>query len=348
MTTSPLLAYPLPVPPAAPALLEVRGLSVAFAGHAAVHDLDFSITRGETLALVGESGCGKSATALALMRLLPVEACMQAAHIRFDGQDLTRLSERDMRELRGKRISMIFQEPMSSLNPLLSIGDQISEVLRRHEAMSRRQARNRVVELLDLVRVPNAQERYDTYPHQLSGGMRQRVMIAMAVACGPELLIADEPTTALDVTIQAQVLELLDSLRRQLSMAVLLITHDLGVVAHWANRVAVMYAGRLVEQSDADTLFADPRHPYARGLLDATVKLDSGQHYLNSRLREIPGSIESARSARGCAFAPRCAHAIDTCLHAVPALVQLSASHYAACPVVTPNAQGGGHALAFG
>ena len=301
-------------------LLDVRNLSVAFPGHLAVRDISFRINHGETLALVGESGCGKSATAFALMRLLPRGTAI-AGQVKFGDVDLFKADARSLRTVRGKRIGLILQEPMTSLNPVLTIGQQIAEGLVRHERLSWARARSRAVELLDLVRIPDAASRYDDYPHNMSGGMRQRVMIAMAVSCSPQLVIADEPTTALDVTLQSEVLELLDSLRRQLHMALLLITHDLGVVAQWADRVAVMYAGRIVEQAAADALFERPTHPYSQGLVRATLRLDSASHYNNARLREIPGSIASAAGEQGCAFAPRCAKATKDCRRTPPALV---------------------------
>jgi len=314
-------------------LLAVEGLSVHFPGHAAVRAASFAIAPGETLALVGESGCGKSVTAFSVMRLLPANARVAAGRILFDGRDLLAVSPAGMRDIRGKQISLIQQEPMTSLNPVLSIGVQIVEVLRRHERLSRRAARTRAVELLDLVRIPDAHRRIDDHPHNLSGGMRQRVMIAMAVACGPKLLIADEPTTALDVTTQAQVLDLLDDLRHRLGMAVLLITHDLGVVAQWADRIAVMYAGRIVEQADIRPFFAAPLHPYSRGLLGARVDVDSDEHYLSDRLTEIPGSVGSAAGEAGCPFAPRCPLVVADCRRALPPLVTHGA-RAVACPRV--------------
>ncbi|PKU22159.1 ABC transporter ATP-binding protein [Telmatospirillum siberiense] len=315
------------------AIMEATNLTVAFPGTVAVQGVTLSIQAGETLALVGESGSGKSATALALMRLLPASARILSGRVRFEGTDLMGQPAAALRRLRGKRISMIFQEPMTSLNPVMSIGGQIAEVLRQHESLSRKQARDRAVDLLALVRIPDPARRYDEFPHNLSGGMRQRVMIAMAVACNPRLLIADEPTTALDVTIQAQILELLDGLRRQLSMAVLLITHDLGVVAQWADRVAVMYAGRIVEQTTAARLFqgGGPAHPYTRGLLVSTIALDAGKHYRHARLHEIPGTIADAAGAPGCAFAPRCPGAHSDCLHRPPPLEEVGPGHLAAC-----------------
>ncbi|ASN86777.1 ABC transporter ATP-binding protein [Pectobacterium versatile] len=273
-------------------LLDIQDLHVDFPGHQAVRGLNLTINAGETLALVGESGCGKSATALSLMRLV-AEPGKISGRILFDGQDLLTLPDRQMRQLRGNALSMIFQEPMTSLNPVLSIGQQISETLRLHEVLTPAQARTRAIELLDLVKIPEPARRVDDYPHNLSGGQRQRVMIAMAVACRPRLLIADEPTTALDVTIQAQILALLDNLRREFSMSLLLITHDLGLVAQWADRVAVMYAGQKVEEAQAADLFQSsthrfsPKHSYTRGLLATSLHMDQDRHYRTHRLAEI-------------------------------------------------------------
>ncbi|WP_225087130.1 ABC transporter ATP-binding protein [Pectobacterium colocasium] len=273
-------------------LVDIQDLHVNFPGHQAVRGLNLTINAGETLALVGESGCGKSATALSLMRLV-AEPGTISGRILFDGQDLLTLPDRQMRQLRGNALSMIFQEPMTSLNPVLSIGQQISETLRLHEALTPAQARTRAIELLDLVKIPEPARRVDDYPHNLSGGQRQRVMIAMAVACRPRLLIADEPTTALDVTIQAQILALLDNLRREFSMSLLLITHDLGLVAQWADRVAVMYAGQKVEEAQAADLFQSsthhfsPKHSYTRGLLATSLHMDQDRHYRTHRLAEI-------------------------------------------------------------
>ncbi len=314
-------------------LLAVEGLTVAFPGNIAVREASFAIAPGETLALVGESGCGKSVTAFSVMRLLAPNARVTAGRILFDGIDLLAMTPAAMREIRGKQISLIQQEPMTSLNPVLSIGAQIAEVIRRHERVTRKAARARVVELLELVRIPDAARRIDDYPHNLSGGMRQRVMIAMAVACGPKLLIADEPTTALDVTTQSQVLDLLDDLRRRLGMAVLLITHDLGVVAQWADRICVMYAGRIVEQAAIGAFFTRPMHPYSRGLLGARVDVGADEHYSLNRLSEIPGSVGSAAGEAGCAFAPRCPLVVPGCRLAVPPLIA-QGERAVACPVV--------------
>ncbi|MER9046192.1 ABC transporter ATP-binding protein [Mesorhizobium sp. M0923] len=313
-------------------LLRVDNLTVRFPTTEPVSRLSFEVGEGETLAIVGESGSGKSLTALALMQLLPRSAKIPNGRIEFAGRDLLGLDQKAMRNLRGREIAMIFQEPMTSLNPVLTIGRQITEVLTLHEGIRGKAARARAIELLSLVRIPDPQRRIDDYPHQLSGGMRQRVMIAIAVACRPRLLIADEPTTALDVTIQAQVLDLLDTLRRELSMAVVLITHDLGVVAQWADKVVVMYAGRKVEQALPGALFRTPLHPYTRGLLAASPRLKTNLHYRDARLTEIPGSIVSAAGERGCPFRPRCAVARDSCAHCVPDLVEVSEDRLVACP----------------
>jgi peptide/nickel transport system ATP-binding protein len=269
-------------------LLELNKLAVSFGGRPAVHPIDLSIKHGEMLALVGESGSGKSTIALAAMGLLPTQAQVEGS-IRFEGQALLTLREREWSALRGNRIGMIFQEPMTSLNPLQPIGRQVAEALTLHRPMSFSEARKQALELLDLVHLPEPALRFDHYPHQLSGGQRQRVMIAIAVACRPSLLIADEPTTALDVTIQAQILELIDQLRRELSMAVLLITHDLGVVARWADRVIVMKDGTKVEEADSATLFAHPSQPYTRALLGASLHFGAGLHYRDARLTETIG-----------------------------------------------------------
>ncbi|WP_431283153.1 ABC transporter ATP-binding protein [Humitalea sp. 24SJ18S-53] len=314
-------------------LLDVQNLAIGFPHAVAVHGISFHVDPGETLALVGESGCGKSITAFGIMRLLPPAARILGGRVMFGGTDLLTASPRQLRDIRGKRISLILQEPMTSLNPVLTVGAQIAEVLRRHEDISRAGARARTLELLDLVGIPEPHRRAGDFPHSFSGGMRQRVMIAMAVACQPQLIIADEPTTALDVTIQAQVLDLLDGLRRQFGMAVLLITHDLGVVAQWADRVTVMYAGRIAEQAPVRPFFAAPRHPYARGLLGASVGEAEGAHYTTRRLDEIPGSIASAAGEPGCPFAPRCPDVIPACRQAAPPLVSLAPGHQVACIV---------------
>ena len=321
-------------------LLRVDRLSVRFPTSEPVKQLGFTVNEGETVAIVGESGSGKSLTALAVMRLLPSNA-RPSGSVTFGGRELHALPDKEMRSVRGRDIAMIFQEPMTSLNPVLTIGAQIVEVLQVHEKLSRKAAWARAVELLDLVRIPDAPRRAKDYPHQLSGGMRQRVMIAIAVACRPKLLIADEPTTALDVTIQAQVLDLLDTLRRELGMAVLLITHDLGVVSQWADKVVVMYAGRKVEEALPDELFATPLHPYTQGLLNASPRLKAGYHYRDGRLIEIPGSITSAAGEAGCPFRPRCPNVRPSCAQVVPALLAITDDRLVACPFVPPAIAGG-------
>jgi oligopeptide/dipeptide ABC transporter ATP-binding protein len=292
------------------ALLDVAGLSVAMGDALVLDDVSFAISPGETLGLVGESGCGKSVTALSIMRLLPdPPARVVGGRIAFGGVDLLGLGDAALRAIRGDRIAMIFQEPMTSLNPVFTIGDQIGESLIVHRGASRAAARAEATRLLDLVGIPAAASRIDRYPHELSGGQRQRAMIAIALACKPALLIADEPTTALDVTVQAQILDLIARLRRELGMAVLLITHDLGVVAEFCDRVAVMYAGRIVEEADADTVCAAPRHPYTAGLLASVPDLSrSGR-----ATAAIPGSPPRPGFDESCAFAPRCAHAQAAC-----------------------------------
>jgi len=314
-------------------LLSVDNLTIAVPGATPVRALGFEVSTGETLALVGESGSGKSLSALALMGLLPGAARIQSGQALFEGTDLLALPPRAMRTVRGAKIGMIFQEPMTSLNPVMTIGRQIGEVLRHHRGYSRKAARARAIELLDLVRIPDARRRVDDYPHNLSGGMRQRVMIAIAVACEPRLLIADEPTTALDVTIQAQILDLLDRLRRELSMAVILISHDLGVVAQWADRVSVMYAGRRVEEGSPEDVFATPLHPYTRGLIGASPRITETHRDHRGMLPEIPGSIASASGQTGCAFAPRCALASDACREAMPPFILTAGKRGVACPV---------------
>lgn len=305
-------------PPRPFPVLEVLDLQVSFPANIAVKGITFAIEEGKTMALVGESGCGKSLTAFSILRLLPPTATISGGQVVFDGLDLATISPRRLRQIRGKGISMILQEPMTSLNPVLTIGAQVGEIIRRHDGLSRTRTRQRVLELLDLVGIPEPQKRIHQFPHNFSGGMRQRVMIAMAVACNPRLLIADEPTTALDVTIQAQVMDLLNRLRKQLSMAMLLITHDLGAVAQWADGVAVMYAGRIVEQASVEDFFRAPQHPYSQGLLNSSVEGDA--HYSHQRLKEIPGSIASAAGETGCTFAPRCQKVTATCRIAPPEL----------------------------
>ena len=291
-------------------LLEVKSLQTHFRTpdgvNRAVDGVSFSVAEGETLAIVGESGCGKSVTAMSILRLIPEPPGKMAGEVIFDGQDLLKLDEARMREIRGNAISMIFQEPMTSLNPVLTIGRQLRETLLLHQAISKSQAESRSIEMLELVGIPEATRRMREYPHQLSGGMRQRVMIAMALACNPRLLIADEPTTALDVTIQAQILDLMSDLKRRIGAAIMLITHDLGVVAEVAERVMVMYAGRKVEEALVGDLFENPQHPYTIGLLGAVPTIEVKIDEENTRLQEIPGLVPSLKQKiQGCVFSDR-------------------------------------------
>jgi oligopeptide/dipeptide ABC transporter ATP-binding protein len=323
-------------------LLEVRDLRTWFHTEdgvvRAVDGVSFRIDEGETLALVGESGSGKSVTSLSLLRLVPdPPGRIEGGSIRFKGQELLELPAASMRAVRGRQISMIFQEPMTSLNPVYPCGEQIAEAVRAHERADRRTARARAIEMLRLVGIPSPEQRADEYPHQLSGGMRQRVMIAMALACRPALLIADEPTTALDVTIQAQILELLERLQAELGMAVLLITHDLGVVAETADRVAVMYGGQIVETGDVRAVFRRPFHPYTAGLLASLPALGAGRE----RLRTIPGQVpDAARLPQGCRFHPRCPVAEPRCLEPPPVL-EPAPGHDARCWRTDAIAEGG-------
>ncbi|MFO1079681.1 MAG: ABC transporter ATP-binding protein [Reyranellaceae bacterium] len=314
-------------------LLEVRGLRTHFRTDRglfrAVDGIDFAVERGRTVGLVGESGCGKSVTSLSLMGLVPQPPGEVAAEVlRFDGRDVLGLSADERRRLRGGQMSMIFQEPMTSLNPVHTIGRQIVEAILAHTGLSPTAAKARAIEMLELVRIPSAAQRFDDFPHRLSGGMRQRVMIAMALSCEPALLIADEPTTALDVTIQAQILDLLQDLQRRLGMAMLLITHDLGVIAEVADEVVVMYAGRIVEQAPVESLFADPQHPYTIGLLGSIPRLDVERE----RLSTIEGTVPGADSQpAGCRFAPRCPFADRRCHAEPPPFRELGAAHRVAC-----------------
>jgi peptide/nickel transport system ATP-binding protein len=318
------------------ALLEIENLQTHFRTpdgvNRAVDGVSFQVNEGETLAVVGESGCGKSVTAMSILRLIPEPPGKIAGAIRFQGRDLLQLSDREMRDIRGNAISMVFQEPMTSLNPVLTIGRQLGETLRLHEGLDKRAAEARAVEMLQLVGIPEPRRRVREYPHQLSGGMRQRVMIAMALACNPKLLIADEPTTALDVTIQAQILDLMKDLKRRIGAAIVLITHDLGVVAEVAERVMVMYAGRQVEEAPVAQLFHTPRHPYTQGLLGAVPKLGSSLDASESRLAEIPGAVPSLKQRiTGCVFAGRCALATELCRQVAPAFEAKASRHLAAC-----------------
>jgi oligopeptide/dipeptide ABC transporter ATP-binding protein len=316
-------------------LLSVEALSVRFhtldGRVTAVDGIDFEVYPGETLGLVGESGCGKSVTALAILRLLRTPPASVAGRIRFEGQDLLALGAEAVRDIRGRRIAMIFQEPMTSLNPVLRIGEQIAEGLRRHQGIGREAAWRRAVEMLRKVRIPSPESRAAQFPHKLSGGMRQRAMIAMALACSPMLLIADEPTTALDVTIQAQIMELMLRLKEEIGTAVILITHDLGVVAEAARRVIVMYAGKIMEEAPVRELFKDPRHPYTRGLL-ASVPVLGRRRQSGRRLREIPGVVPSAHDMpAGCRFHPRCGEAVAACCTAPPPMVRLGEHRRVCC-----------------
>jgi len=319
---------------AAAPLLAIRDLTVQFRVDTgwvtAIEGVSIDIGEGDCVGVVGESGSGKSVTALSILRLHDRAATrIPTGSITFRGQDLLRSSGRALRRIRGSEIAMIFQDPMSSLNPVLTISDQIAETLAQHQNMSGTAARQRAVELLDLVRIPDARRRAGDYPHQLSGGMRQRVMVAMAIACRPRLLIADEPTTALDVTIQAQILELLRELRRELGMSVMLISHDLGVIAEFADSVIVMYAGRVVEQAPVTELFRRPVHPYTIGLMAAVPKLDGDA----TRLSAIPGRVPGPQEdIRGCRFAPRCGFVLDRCLQATPPIELAGALHSVRCP----------------
>ena len=312
-------------------LLSVQDLAVGFRTDdgpvRVVEDVSFDLGAGEVLGLVGESGCGKSVTAMSIMRLLPAPpSFVERGRILLEGEDLLALPERRMRAVRGDRIGMIFQEPMTSLNPVYSVGFQLGEALRLHRDVNARDARAQAVEMLALVGVNAPERRLGQYPHELSGGIRQRVMIAMALICRPALLVADEPTTALDVTIQAQILELLARLKQELGMAVLMITHDLGVVAEFCERVLVMYAGRIVEAADVRSLFRSPRHPYTRGLMDSVPRLDAGK----GRLETIPGMVPSpGKRPPGCLFAARCARALDRCHVEQPPLAGEDGHRYA-------------------
>ncbi len=317
-------------------MLDVRGLKTYFFTEdgvvKAVDGVDFYVNRGEVLGLVGESGCGKSVTSFSIMRLVGIPGRIVEGEIIFDGRDLLELPESEMMRIRGNRISMIFQQPMSCLNPVFKVGDQISEVLDIHQSLGKEKGRERSIELLKMVGIPEPEKRADSYPHELSGGMAQRVMIAMALACIPELLIADEPTTALDVTIQAQILDVLSDMRAKMDTAIVLITHDLGIVAEMCERVAVMYAGRIVEESDVDTIFAHPKHPYTVGLIGSVPVLG----VVKDKLDVIPGSVPNlVNLPPGCQFAPRCRarveHNLEICTREEPQLKPVSPGHTVRC-----------------
>lgn len=317
-------------------LLEIRGLKTHFATDdgmvQAVDGVDLVIGRGETVGVVGESGCGKTVTALSVLKLIPMPpGRIVEGEVLWQGRDLVPLASDEMDAIRAKEIAMVFQEPMTSLNPVYSIGEQIAEVLRRHEGLSRQAALERTVEMLRLVQIPNAERRLRDYPHQFSGGMRQRVMIAMALSCNPKLLIADEPTTALDVTIQAQILELLADMKGRFGMAIMLITHAMGVVAETAQRVVVMYAGKVIEEAPVEQLFANPRHPYTQGLIRSIPRMDRAATH-KTRLEAIPGVVPSLLNPPpGCRFAARCRYAMAPCHDAVPPLREIAAGHKVAC-----------------
>jgi oligopeptide transport system ATP-binding protein len=314
-------------------LVEIRNLKTHFYTEdgisPAVDGVDLYIGRGETLAVVGESGCGKSVTSLSIMRLVPdPPGRIVDGEILFEGRDLLKIGESEMRKIRGNAISMIFQEPMTSLNPIYTIGEQIVETITEHQRLSKKESLDKAVEMLRLVGIPLPDKRVSEYPHQLSGGMRQRVMIAMALSCNPKLLIADEPTTALDVTIQAQILELMRKLKQDLGMAIMLITHDLGVVAEMAKRVVVMYAGKVIEEGDVFSIFRHPLHPYTEGLLQSVPRLDSTRENLHVINGVVPNPL---KLPAGCRFSPRCPYAFDKCREKQPPLEQLAPGRYVAC-----------------
>src|SRR5215475_3242424 len=313
-------------------LLEVRNLKTFFSTRRgevrSVDDVSFTLERGETLSLVGESGCGKSVTALSIMRLIASPGRVVGGEILFEGRDLLKLSEAEMRAIRGDDVAMIFQDPMTSLNPVYTVGDQIAEAIRLHRKVSKKEAWNQAVEEMRDVAIPAPEARARSYPHEMSGGMRQRVMIAMALACDPKLLIADEPTTALDVTVQAQILDLMRNLRDETGTAIMLITHDLGVIAELAQEVVVIYAGKVIERAEVAALFADPQHPYTVGLLGSIPKLHGEQ----DRLVTIEGIVPSPLDLpQGCRFHPRCPFAVDACRMSEPPLAEVRRGHFSAC-----------------
>jgi oligopeptide transport system ATP-binding protein len=322
-------------------LLEVRDLHVSFKTYngevQAVRGVSFHVNKGETVAIVGESGCGKSVTSQTIMRLIPTPPAMiKAGEVIFEGQDLTKLPEKQMEKIRGAEIAMIFQDPMTSLNPTMTIGKQIMEGLIKHQKMSKSQARERAIEMLRLVGIPSPESRIDQYPHQFSGGMRQRAMIAIALACAPKVLIADEPTTALDVTIQAQIIDLMKDLQEKINTSIILITHDLGVVADIADRVVVMYAGKVVESGAIDEIFYNPRHPYTWGLMASMPRLNQSR---DQELLPIPGSPPDLISPpKGCPFAARCKYAMKICTEQMPETTQVSPTHQVACWLEHPMA----------
>ncbi|KAF0244195.1 MAG: peptide/nickel transport system ATP-binding [Planctomycetota bacterium] len=316
-------------------LLELRDLHVQFPTYdgvvKAVDGVSYSIPRGKVLGLVGESGCGKSVTAFSTLRLIQNPGKITGGDILFDGRSLLNLSETEMRGIRGNRISMIFQEPMTSLNPVFTVGNQIAEAVVLHQRVSWKEGRNRAIEMLRRVKMPNPEQRVDDYPHQMSGGMKQRVMIAMALACNPKLLIADEPTTALDVTIQAQILDLMRELQSELGMSMLFITHDLGVIAEIADHVAVMYAGKVVEYAPVADLFANPLHPYTVGLFKSKPRMGERREFLEAIEGSVPNPLHFPT---GCRFHPRCPKWVPECANSVPALREIRRGHTAACIVI--------------
>lgn len=315
-------------------VLELDGVQVSFGsgkdGFPVVNGVSLTLEAGKTLGIVGESGCGKSILSLSILRLLPSGAAITGGDIRLSGNSIARLPERDIRKLRGNEISMIFQEPMTALNPVFTVGRQLSEVFETHQGLDRKEARSKAIEILGAVGVPSPEMRIDNYPSQLSGGMRQRVMIAMALACRPKVLIADEPTTALDVTIQAQILELIRALQTKFGTAVIFISHDLGVIAEVSDRIAVLYGGKVVEEADTEDLFSNPRHPYTQGLMRAVPQPDADE--LPEELFEIPGTVPSpAEKVSGCRFHPRCSVARDICREREPDTLEVAPRHFVAC-----------------
>ncbi|MDH3674595.1 MAG: ABC transporter ATP-binding protein [Anaerolineae bacterium] len=323
-------------------LLEVKGLTTRFFTQdgvvQAVNDLNYTLDEGETLGIVGESGSGKSVGVMSLMRLIPSPpGKITAGEVFFEGQDLLKVSDEEIRDVRGNKIAMIFQDPMTSLNPVLTVGRQISEALELHLGMDRKQAKQRTIELLEMVGIPSAADRVDNYPHQFSGGMRQRVMIAMGLSCNPQILIADEPTTALDVTIQAQIVDLVNRLQREIGMSIIWITHDLGVVAGIAERVIVMYAGRIVEEAPVKELYGNPRHPYTLGLLASIPRLDEDRPEKLESIDGLPPDLIDY--PKGCPFYARCHYRLDRCLEAPPPLESVGVGHRAACYVDVTTAQ---------
>ncbi|UTR12757.1 ABC transporter ATP-binding protein [Evansella sp. LMS18] len=313
-------------------LLQVKDLETHFHTEngviPSVNGVSFDVKEGETVGIVGESGCGKSVTSLSIMGLVGSPGKIENGEILFEGKDLTKLSKNEIRKLRGNELAMIFQEPLTSLNPLFTVGNQISESIIQHQKVSKAEAKKKSIEMLDKVGIPRPDKVFSSYPHSLSGGMRQRVMIAMALSCNPKLLIADEPTTALDVTIQAQILELMKDLTREYNTSIMLITHDLGVVAEMVDTVIVMYAGQVVEHTDVFTLFKDPKHPYTKGLLDSTPKI----HELKEELQSIEGTVPSPENMpKGCRFSPRCPFVMEKCIDHMPALEETNGDHKVRC-----------------